>query len=127
MVIVIIHWRIKPTQEAEDAFFNYWANVAKIDDKSHLVGEFLSAPLPAKDFPFRVDDLTFGHGVLDCRHFLNIGFWKDRESFHEQVGQNMKDDTGIESFEADRRTRTILTPKQWRMGKWKLPEEGTCE
>lgn len=92
MIAVLIHWRIKATEAAEKEFFDYWTKVAKINDKANLVGEFLSTPLPANNFPFRVDDLSLGHGVLDCKHFLNIGFWKDWESFYEQVGKNMSDD-----------------------------------
>lgn len=127
MIIVIIHWRIKPTDEAEQAFFRYWREIAKIDDKGNLIGEFLSAPIPANQFKFRVDDLTFGHGVLDCRHFMNIGFWKDESSFQDQVGHKMKDDRTIEPFEADRRTRTLLNPREWRRGGFQLPDEGTCD
>jgi len=127
MVIVLIHWRIKPTRDAEAAFFDHWAKKVKIDDKSSLAGEFLSAPIPAKDFPYRVDDLSFGPGLLDCWHYLNVGFWKDKESFHDQVGRHMKDDKPIEHFEADRRTRTVLEPKQWRVGSYSLPKAGTCE
>jgi hypothetical protein len=127
VIAVLIHWRIKPTPEAEKAFFDFWTKVARIDDKKALVGEFLSAPLPAKDFPFRVDDLFFGHGVLDCRHFVNIGFWKDWQSFYDQVGKNMSDDKPMLEFEADRRTRTVLEPKHWRIGEFSLPREGTCK
>lgn len=127
MIIVLIHWRIKPTDEAVAAFYDYWKNKAKIKDKSGLTGEFLSAPLPARQFPFRVDDLALGPGLLDCRHFINVGIWKDWEAFFEQVGQYMNDDKPLQDFEADRRTRTILEPQQWRMGQFDLPEMGTCE
>jgi hypothetical protein len=102
VVIVLIHWRIKPNRDSEAAFFDYWATKAKIGDKLNLVGEFLSTPIPARDFPYRVDDLSFGPGVLDCWHYLNVGFWKDKESFHDQVGKHMKDDKDIEHFEVDR-------------------------
>src|SRR4051812_599437 len=127
MVIVMIHWRIKSTEAAEQEFFKWWREKATIPDKSNLVGEFLSAPIPASQFKYRVDDLTFGHGVLDCRHFMNIGFWEDEKSFHEQVGDKFRDDLPIMPFEADRRTRTILSPKEWRRGQWELPVDGTCE
>ena len=127
MIIVLIHWRIKPTDQAVSGFFEWWKNEAPIKDKINLAGEFLSAPIPARQFPFRVDDLTFGHGLLDCRHFVNVGIWKDWDSFYEQVGKHMNDDKPLLSFEADRRTRTILEPQQWRIGQFGLPESGTCE
>ena len=127
MVVVLIHWRIKPTDEAEAAFFEYWTNDATINDKSSLAAEFLSAPMLARDVPFRVDDLTLGPGILDCRHFVNVGIWETWEAFYDQVGKNMGDDAPVKPFEADRRTRTVLRPRESRVGSWPLPSEGTCQ
>ncbi len=127
MIIVLIHWRIKATDEAVSAFLDYWATAARVNDKADLAGEFLSQPVPASKLPFRTDDLTFGHGLLDCRHFMNVGVWKDWESFYEQVGQYMNDDKPLLPFEAERRTRTVLDPKQWRIGQWALHKTGTCD
>lgn len=127
MIVVLVHWRIKPTEEAEAAFFNHWKNVATIDDKSSLAAEYLSAPMSPQEVPFRIDDLTSGHGIPDCRHFINVGIWETWNAFYEQVGKHMKDDAPLELFEADRRTRTVLRPKQSRVGTWSLPSEGTCE
>jgi len=127
MIIVLIHWRIKATDEAEQEFLAYWTKKTMINDKTNLAGEFLSAPLPANKFPFRVDDLFLSHGVLDCRHFINVGLWKNWESFNEQVGKYMNDNKSMLPFEADRRTRTVLQPEQWRVGKWVLPVKGSCE
>ena len=127
MVVVLIHWRIKPTEEAEAAFFCYWKHVATIDDKSSLAAEYLSAPMSPQEVPFRIDDLTFGHGILNCKHFINVGIWETWDAFYEQVGKHMNDDAPLQPFEADRRTRTVLLPKQSRVGKWSLPSEGTCE
>lgn len=127
MVVVLIHWRIKPTTEAEQAFFCFWKHWATIDDKSSLAAEYLSAPMLPQEAPFRVDDLTIGHGIPDCKHFINVGIWETLEAFYEQVGKNMNNDAPLKPFEADRRTRTVLCPKQLRIGTWPLPSEGTCE
>jgi len=127
LVIVLIHWRIKPTAEAEAAFFDFWTKTAKIENKEGLAGEFLSAPLPANQFPYRVDDLSIGSGDLDCKHYINVGFWKDSDSFHAEVGKYMSDDKPLKPFEADHRTRTVLEPRQWRMGDFALPEASSCE
>lgn len=127
MVVVLIHWRIKPTKEAEAAFFRYWKHKARIDDKSSLAAEYLSAPMSPREVPFQVDDLTFGHGILNCKHFINVGIWETWDAFNEQVGKHMNDDGPLQPFEADRRTRTVLRPKQSRVGTWSLPSEGTCE
>ena len=127
MVVVLIHWRIRPTEKDEAAFFDYWKNKATIKDKSSLAAEYLSAPMSPQEVPFRVDDLTFGHGILDCKHFINVGIWETWDAFYEQVGKNMDDDAPVQPFEADRRTRTVLRPRQSRIGKWTLPSQGTCE
>lgn len=127
MILVLIHWRIKPDDASEAAFFEFWTRVAKIDDKTNLIGEFLSAPVPASQFPFLVDDLSAGHSQGNCRHFINVGAWKDWESFNDQVGKFMDDAKPMKEFEAERRTRTILAPKQWRVGAAALPTSGTCQ
>ena len=127
MVIVIIHWRIKPTAQAESDFFNFWTETAIIEDKSNLAGEFLSQPIPADRFKFIVDDYSQGHSLADCRHFINIGIWKDWHSFSGQVGKFMDDEKPLQDFEAERRTRSVLEPKQFRIGAWELPSAGSCE
>ena len=127
MIVVLIHWRIKPTKEAEDAFFCYWKHEATINDKSSLAAEYLSAPMSPRKVPFRIDDLTDGQGIPNCKHFINIGIWENWEAFYKQVGKYMNDDAPLKPFEADRRTRTVLCPKQSRIGTWSLPSEGTCE
>jgi hypothetical protein len=127
MVIVLIHWRIKPTPEAEAAFLEFWSTQAKVDDKTQLLGEFLSAPLPAADFPFKVDDLSSGHSEGNCKHFVNVGMWENWNAFNEQVGKYMNDSKPILPFEAERRTRTVLEPQQWRVGSTSLPSKGSCE
>jgi hypothetical protein len=126
MIVVLIHWRIKPTDEAVGAFFNWWKNTATIKDKSNLVGEFLSAPEPSSKFKFLVNDLSPQPGEAPHRAFVNVGFWKDWESFYEQVGHNFDDDRPPQPFEAARRTRTILEAKEWRVGGWQLPKDSTC-
>lgn len=126
MVIVLIHWRIKPTEEAQADFFKFWTETATIPDKSALVGEFLSAPVPAGAFPYKVDDLSTGHSKGTCRHFINVGIWRDREAFHAQIGRLMNDNKPPLPFEAERRTRTILDPQHFRIGGAALPSEGSC-
>ena len=127
MILVLIHWRIKPDDASEAAFFSFWTEVAKIEDKMNLIGEFLSVPVSADTFPFKVDDFSVGHSQEDCRHFINVGAWKDWQSFNDQVGKYMDDARPIEDFEAERRTRTVLEPKHWRVGRAILPASGTCE
>src|SRR3989442_338732 len=118
MVIVLIHWRIKPTDEAVAAFFAKWKNGLLIKEKANLIGEFLSQPIPASEFNFAVDDLSPKANEVPHRAFVNVGFWKDWESFFKEVGRHFSDDLAPLGFEAARRTRTILETKEWRVGDW---------
>ena len=127
MFIVLIHWRIKPTDEAQADFCKFWIETATIPDKSALVGEFLSAPVPASAFPYKVDDLSTGHSQGRCNHFVNVGIWHDRETFQAQNGRLMNDDKPLLPFEAERRTRTVLDPLHVRIGDATLPAQGSCD
>ena len=127
MIIVLIHWRIKPTEKDVASFRTWWETEAKIPDTSNLIGEFLSEPLPADRFEFAVNDLSARGGDPPHRAFVNVGMWRDWESFHSQVGHNFRDDRDPMPFEVVRRTRTILEPRAWRRGPCPLPESGTCE
>lgn len=126
MIIVLIHWRIKPDEATVSHFLHWWKTEAKIKNKSNLVGEFLSVPLPAGNFPFLADDLTQGLGENRYRHFINVGLWKDLESFYTEVGHNFRDNDQPMEFEAEKRKRTILGLEEWRIGAWDLPAKGTC-
>lgn len=125
MVIVLIHWRIKPSEEAVNQFFDFWQNNATIKNKSGLIGEFLSKPLPADKVPFKVEDLSHKDGELPYISFVNVGMWKDMGTFHQQIGRYFNDDKPILDFEQYRRTRTILSPEAWRIGNYNLPERGS--
>jgi hypothetical protein len=127
MIIVLIHWHIKPTDEAVSQFLEWWKDEATIRNKANLTGEFLSAPLPANQFTFQVDELVPQEDDVAYRPFINVGIWRDWESFYQEVGHNFRDDKPSMEFEAKLRRRTILEPKEWRIGDWCLPETGTCE
>jgi hypothetical protein len=126
VVIVLIHWRIKPDVASEAAFLEFWRTVARISDKTNLIGEFLSAPVLATNFPFLVDDFSAGHSQGACKHFMNIGLWRDWKSFEQEVGKYFDDAKPMQPFEAQRRTRTVLEPKEWRRGEAALTNTSTC-
>ena len=75
MIIVLIHWRIKPTAESD--FLTWWKNTAVVKNKENLIGEFLSAPMPAGEFKFAVDDLSPKQDEPLHTAFVNVGLWKD--------------------------------------------------
>lgn len=120
MVIVLIKWRIKPSESAVGAFKNWWREHAEIADRCGLVGEFLSEPVPEEQLPYASDDLAPASG--EFWPFVNVGLWRDEEAFRSQVAQYFKDDEPPQDFEAARRTRTVLLPREWRLGEWNLAD-----
>jgi arylamine N-acetyltransferase len=129
MIIVLIHWRIKPDKVHE--FKSWWTSKdADIENRAGLAGEFLSAPVPLEELlkstpadhkPFRVCDLAPGSCDEPYVAFVNVGLWQSWDEFYRQVGKNFNDESPKKDFEQYRRTRTILQPCNWRIGEWNLP------
>jgi hypothetical protein len=119
-VIVLIHWRIKPEPEHVEAFLAFWQTKSTVDDRTGLIGEFLSETLGAKDFPWITWHMD-PDGLADHKSFVNVGMWTDEKAFHEQIGKNFNDDRPMLPFEKYRRLRIVLRPKCWRMGHGRLP------
>ena len=126
IAIVLIEWSIRPNQKAIDDFMDYWTAKAKFD-KRGLFGEFLSAPVPTGelDLPVWVDDLGAGDPKFPTVKFVNIGIWKNRQTFYEQIGRLMKE--GAQEFEAAPRRRVVLEPQEVRRGDWDDLPSPTCE
>jgi hypothetical protein len=99
-------------------FIEWWRDHAVIHDKSGLTGEFLSAPVPKTELllPVEVDGLGSSEKDTSVWKFMNVGFWRDRRTFHDQVGAYMTDEP--KRFEAEKRKRTVLEPQEWRLGEW---------
>src|SRR6476646_2210258 len=108
MVIVLIWWRIKPTAEAARELRDWWQDHAYIENDDGLFRESLSAPIPAQDLPFASDDLHDPEGGYQV--FVNVGVWRDRDDFREQVAKYFDDDGPLQPFEHERRRRTLLVP-----------------
>ena len=107
--IVLVEWRIKKGREAE--FLKYWSTRATIEDRSGLVGEFLSKVEDQKQFPWMVWN-------LDRRWttFVNVGFWREGADFQQQIGRFIDNKRPPLAFEAQRRRRVFLAPERWRVG-----------
>lgn len=121
MVIVMIKWKIRPGRR--DEFLEFWRKKAVVEDRRGLVGEFLSEVATEASFPY----ITWNVSSCDDERqeykvFINVGIWADDESFREQVAQYFNDDKPPMEFEAERRVRTVLTPRCWRMGDALLPK-----
>jgi hypothetical protein len=116
MQIVFVHWRIIHGHEPK--FRQYWKAGLPVNDRSGLVGEFLSEPTGHDKYSWITWDLR---DARDCTTFINVGLWADAEAFHEQIGKYFDPAGGKKDFEFELRERALLTPHDWRMGKWKLP------
>lgn len=123
MIIVIIHWRIHPNNVSRADFFEYWKKNLEIEDKTNLVGEFLSKPLSASEANFAC--LTMNSEASDdYESFFNIGIWKDLASFEKEIIKPfVGDKSTIEAFEYQYRERMILEPQSRRIGNFNLPED----
>ena len=117
MVIVLVHWKIKPKRV--DVFFEYWRKVVAVQDRAGLIGEFLSEACHASEFPWITWELTRREGVY--RSFVNVGMWTSAEGFHDQIAKYFRDGVEPQDFEHEPRVRTVLRPRCWRMGDSSLP------
>ncbi|MCO6185008.1 hypothetical protein [Rhizobium sp. L1K21] len=115
MQIIFVDWLINLGQE--DEFKNYWKTAVPVEDRSKMVGEFLSEPTAHEKYPW----ITWKLENTEAKRFINVGLWADAEAFHEQIGRYFKPDSEKLDFEFKIRTRALLTPACWRMGDWPLP------
>ncbi len=117
MIIVVIHWKIKPEMVSE--FLDFWRTSAIVNDRKGLVGEFLSEEHSAAEFDWITWPMTGCEGRY--RSFVNVGYWNSGHEFQAQVEQYFDSSEGPRVFEAEPRLRTALKPKYWRMGESRLP------
>ena len=115
MQIVFVDWLINFGQE--DEFKNYWRTAVPVNDRSKMVGEFLSEPTGIEKYPWITWDLEHA----EAKRFINVGLWADADAFHEQIGRYFKPNGNKLNFEFVIRRRALLTPACWRMGDWPLP------
>ena len=114
MRIVIVEWRIRKGQEA--AFLDYWSENEAIEDRSGLIGEYLSHVENQMDCQWIT--LEFG---TEWTTYVNVGFWSDADAFRQQVGPKIDDRRPALPFEYEKRRRTFLCPDRWRVGGAALP------
>ena len=76
---------IKRGVENEHAFKALWAKMS-IDPNTGLYREVLTKPVEAEDSKFNTFSITDNAYIT----YINIGFWKDIESFEAAVGQHIQ-------------------------------------
>ena len=114
MRIVLVEWRI--TKGQESLFLDYWSRRETIDDRSGLIGEFLSHVEDPGKFPWVTCELS-----PDWTCFVNVGLWRDADAFQAQIGCRLNDKRPKLPFEYERRRRTFLGPQRWRFGDTAIP------
>jgi hypothetical protein len=124
MVIFLINWRIFPAPENLQAFLLKWKTVLRVKNKDGLIGEFLSRVKDPGFFEYVTWELDESSDEYK-RHikseqfvsFVNVGLWRSKEDFLENIGGNIpKDPWFMEAFEAAPRRRAVVEPEAWRIG-----------
>ncbi len=113
--IVVVHWKIKPGHEAE--FLDYWGTRSVVEDRSGLVGEYLSSIESRERAPW----ITWQTLNPAYTSYFNVGIWRDVEAFQSQIGRFIDNSRPPLPFEAERRERIFLVPERWRAGRTPLP------
>jgi hypothetical protein len=113
--IIFVDWLI--IKDAELDFKQYWKEALPVEDRSLMVGEFLSEPEGDEKFPWVTGDLRNG----DASRFINVGLWASAEAFQQQIARYFDPAAGKLPFEFALRRRALLTPTCWRVGDWRLP------
>ncbi len=121
MFIVLIHWRIKPTDEHIGAFMDFWRRKVPINNDNELIGEFLSEPFRADKVEYPIEPVLHEEAEPYVS-YVNVGLWKDEPSFLNEIGQYIPRDGSKKDFEQYPRRRIPLNPLYWRRGKFQLPE-----
>ncbi len=113
--IVVVHWKIKPGREAE--FLEYWGTRSVVEDRSGLVGEYLSSVEDRERAPW----ITWQSLNPAYTSYFNVGLWRDVDAFQDQIGKFIDNSRPPLPFEAERRERIFLVPERWRAGRSPLP------
>jgi hypothetical protein len=118
MHILLIEWKIIPGKE--DEFKDYWKTKVPVQDRTQLVGEFLSSVnAKTEEFPW----VTWNSNKdSSFSHFINVALWANVGAFHRQIGKYFDPAKGKLDFEFELRRRSLLSPECWRMGDWNLPK-----
>ena len=110
-------WKIIRGKENE--FKQNWRAALTVDDRSRMIGEFLSSISKGDEYPWITWDLSEDR---DYTRFINVGLWADAEAFQEQIGKYFDPADGTKKpYEFEVRRRALLSPECWRMGDWNLP------
>ncbi|MBB3890549.1 hypothetical protein GGQ61_001266 [Phenylobacterium haematophilum] len=132
MVIIMVHWLIKKGFSHEEKFKEIWKQMT-IEPNTGLYREMLTTVALDSDPKFNTFSLTDQAYTT----YINIGVWKDLDSFDAAVGKYImapekrapiaRPDTEmnavyLQDFEFKLRERVILTKVLDRKGALEFPE-----
>ena len=121
MDIVVILWKIKAGADNRQAFFKHWAETLEIDDRTGLVGEFLSRPLSADEAGPEFSVLG-AHPSDEYELYFNVAIWDTLDAFRAQViDKYVSGDPADKPFLFEPPRRMALSREQWRVGDAQLP------
>jgi hypothetical protein len=110
MVVILVHWLIKPDKEQE--FIARWEGM-RVQVDSGLYREIFTTPeTEIQSLKYH----TFGLESPNYRTYINIGIWNSIEEFDRAIGkyipevkhQNGKQVIELEDFEFKLRERLVL-------------------
>lgn len=122
MVIILVHWLIKP--DFEERFTKFWETM-KVDPSTGLYQEILTAPdNDVKDSKFH----TFSLENPNYKTYINIGIWNSLNDFDAAIRNyipvpklvNGKQVVEMEEFEFKIRERIVLKEIKVRKGTLKF-------
>lgn len=125
MIIILIHWKIHRHAGARAEFLKYWHETLKINNRSKLVGEYLSEPFTAEQgAQARIPCALFNApSSAPYDSFFNVAVWEDESAFYTEI---MEPFVGKQPkslpFEFEFRERMVLSPVSWRAGEFGLPK-----
>src|ERR1700722_1535901 len=82
MIVIMVHWLIKKGIENEEAFESMWRKMT-IEPNTGLYRELLTQPVEAENSKFN----TFSITDKAYTTYINLGIWKDIQSFDAAVGR----------------------------------------
>jgi hypothetical protein len=133
MVVIMVHWLIKKGIENEQAFEDFWKSMT-VQPNTGLYREVLTRPEEQDNPKFNTFSITDNAYIT----YVNIGIWRDLESFDEAVGkyiqppERRKPESGrrqdremlavyLEDFEFKIRERVVLKKVLDRKGSLDFP------
>lgn len=117
MIVLIVHWKIRPDDRSVRQFLEKWHDMEP-SRPSNFFAEYLSAPLPAEETGFPCTTFNVSSDVR-YRSFFNVAIWRDVDSFNNDVlNTHVAGAPDIEPFEFDRRERMVLSPVDMHVGEY---------